>query len=276
MIYICCAYILYEHAYKERRKIMKLKRKSGLIGAVIALSAASLVSVGFASWVISQGAKETISGTIAVDNVTDKSYEFTAWTNGTESEGTLTLNDNQRIIYGWAAYDATAAGHASYEWLTNTDELQGAAGVSSAENLSASFSFKIQSGEGFVGTAATSAAASLALNDGLGYAVSISAITPSKAWDVTAGASYGNLLGALEQPTLSYSEGVFTCNIKFSWGSYFTVGETVVNPMTYFNSKDPNAAGNENIATEAKNVLQAIDTYLTGMTYSLQLTIAKA
>ena len=45
-------------------KFMKLKKKSGLMGAVIALSAASLVSVGFASWVITQGDTKTSEGSI--------------------------------------------------------------------------------------------------------------------------------------------------------------------------------------------------------------------
>ena len=116
----------------------------------------------------------------------------------------------------------------------------------------------------------------MALNDGLGYAVSISAITPSKPWDVTAGKTYGNLLGALQQPTLKYEDGVFTCNIKFAWGDYFKIDDTVVNPMTYFNSIDITADGNEGVPAEAKNVLEAIENYLDGMTYTLKLSIAKA
>ena len=50
-------------------KFMKLKKKSGLMGAVIALSAASLVSVGFASWVISQGDQKQIDGTVFVEKI---------------------------------------------------------------------------------------------------------------------------------------------------------------------------------------------------------------
>ena len=57
-------------------KFMKLKKKSGLMGAVIALSAASLVSVGFASWVISQGETESFAGTITVDDVQMKFTPF--------------------------------------------------------------------------------------------------------------------------------------------------------------------------------------------------------
>ena len=251
---------------------MKLKKKSGLMGAVIALSCASLVSVGFASWVISQGATEAVSGTIAVDNVTDKSYSFSDWTNGTESAGTFTLASTQRIVFGSAAYDAEKAGVASYDWLRNDGKLQGVEGDSSAENLTASFTFKIKSNNADVAASAAGPAASLALDDGLGYAVSVSAITPSSAWQTTF--HERALLGALQQPTLSYSAGVYTCNIAFAWGSYFTVNGNVVNPMTYFNSKNP--ATNAGIAAEATQVLQDLDDFLDGMTYNLTLTIAKA
>ena len=55
---------------------MKLKKKSGLISAVIALSCASIVSVGFASWVISQGDEKTVNGSISVDTVTTQAYSI--------------------------------------------------------------------------------------------------------------------------------------------------------------------------------------------------------
>jgi hypothetical protein len=251
-------------------KFMKLKKKSGLMGAVIALSAASLVSVGFASWVISQGDEVVATGTIAVDNVVQNNYSFSDWTNGTLSNKAFTLADSQRIVYGADEFDTSVG--TNYAWLSNSGSLKDTE-VSSDENLEASFTFKVKANETYVGTDATEASASLALNDGYGYSVSVSAIAPSKTWDTTAGTNDKQLLGALQQPTLAYSGGVFTCTINFSWGSYFTVGSKIVNPMTYFNSKNP--AEVSGIETEAYNVLNAIDTYLTGMTYSITLSISK-
>lgn len=254
---------------------MKLKKKSGLMGAVIALSAASLISVGFASWVISQGDEVTINGTIAVDNVVQNNYSFSDWgSTGALSGKTFTLNATERIVYGYDDFDTSVG--TNYAWLSNSTTLKDT-GDSSKENLDASFTFKIKANDEYVGTENAEAASSLLLDDGYGYSVSISAISPSKAWDVTAGKTYGNLLGALEQPKLQYAGGTFTCTIEFSWGDYFTVGEganaKIVNPMTYFNSKNP--AEVDGIEEEAFNVLNAIDTYLTGMTYSLTLSISK-
>ena len=83
---------------------MKLKKKSGLISAVIALSCASLVSVGFASWVISQGDSEVVQGTILVDDVSDQSHELTV-----DSTGVNPI-----------AFKADAA-TAGKGWLTSTD-----------------------------------------------------------------------------------------------------------------------------------------------------------
>ena len=109
-------------------KFMKLKKKSGLMGAVIALSAASLVSVGFASWVISQGDDITAEGTILVDKVENRIHliddENSGWL--TALDGSID-NSKNKIVYG-ASDDALA----SEDWLQNDGKLDG----TGAENSS--------------------------------------------------------------------------------------------------------------------------------------------
>ena len=98
---------------------MKLKKKSGLIGAVIALSAASLVSVGFASWVISAGVTQDVAGVIEVDNVENSIHTIDASSGFlTARNGTVDASKN-KIVFGCtqAAIDNTTG------WLKNDGTL---------------------------------------------------------------------------------------------------------------------------------------------------------
>ena len=52
----------------------KTNKKSGIIAAVVGLSAVSLVSVGFASWVMSGGDTQTLDGQISVETVDDQRF----------------------------------------------------------------------------------------------------------------------------------------------------------------------------------------------------------
>ena len=109
---------------------MNLKKKSGLISAIIALSCASLVSVGFASWVIAQGDNKEVTGNITVDSVSNQAHVI----KNAEGGDTLSVNygNNAKgaaaasIVFGW---DDT--GVSATPWLTNTDNAM-------VENLDAS------------------------------------------------------------------------------------------------------------------------------------------
>ena len=98
-------------------KFMKLKKKSGLMGAVIALSCASLVSVGFASWVISQGSQAQLDGTIIVDEVENQNYQITtSWVTGFDGTGTAASHN--------AVYGHPASMTIENAWLTATGDVQ--------------------------------------------------------------------------------------------------------------------------------------------------------
>ena len=241
---------------------MKLKKKSGLIGAVIALSCASLVSVGFASWVISQGDTEYVTGSILVDDVTEKNYQIHLASG--YSGNVLT----DKICFGWAAFD-TSLGLTNHEWLSNDDKL-GGENVSSAEHLTASFTFTIDNITGAIdatnGPVKSVSGNTAALENS--YNLTAVLTVESGTYATTQG-GVDNVLGALPTPVLSYSAGTFTCTVTFAWGSHFTAGGQVVNPMTYYNSLEGTAANKE----EASAVLGALAAM--NVTYKITLTVAQ-
>ena len=118
---------------------MKLKKKSGLMGAVIALSCASLVSVGFASWIISQGDEAIAEGTILVDEVENRMHLIDDDNSGwlTALNGTID-NTKNRIVYG-----ASEAALESTGWLQNDGKLNGDDDESSAMVLTAWYKIKV-------------------------------------------------------------------------------------------------------------------------------------
>ena len=201
-------------------KFMKLKKKSVLMGAVIALSAASLVSVGFASWVISQGDSATVAGTITVDTVSDKSH----FIKNAEGGDTLTVTyaAGNSIIFGWN----DAGVEVDNPWLLNNNPNM-------KENLDASVVFYVSnfgsdkasllSGEVELdgGTAAQQAAFNTAVEDLL--IGDLADIEPTFVVDSETTTSFGT-------STIVYTK--VTCNIKFAWGSYFGM-----NPYKFYNTK---------------------------------------
>ena len=92
-----------------------MKRKT-LTMVLCLLTCLSLVGVGFASWVISSGDTDTLTGNIQVDTVTDHRFTFGEAALGTEDIIYFGMNDNTEI---------------SGAWLTNTEAKK--------ENLTASF-----------------------------------------------------------------------------------------------------------------------------------------
>ena len=242
---------------------MKLKKKSGLMGAIIALSCASLVSVGFASWVISQGDTEEVTGSIVVDNVTEKNY--TIHLASGQTDGVL----DDKICFGWAAFD-TSLGLTNHQWLSNDDKLGGSETVSSAENLIAEFTFTIDNITGAI-DATNGPVKSVSGNTAVlenNYNLTAVLTDVSGEYNTTQG-EIANVLGALPTPVLSYAAGVFTCRVTFAWGSHFTAGGQVVNPMTYYNSLEGTAANK----AEASTVLGALAAM--EASYKITLTVAQ-
>ena len=237
---------------------MKLKKKSGLIGAIVALSCASMISVGFASWVISQGDDQTVNGTILVDTVETKDYKITNLTKVTGDA----LDD--KIIFG-----VDTSSWSGSPWLTNTGTI-GTSSQTSVANLTASFSFKISNVE------AASVSGNVATLTGTGYKLTATfanvgyddALTDGLTYTDSSSVdhNYKNLVGALPTPTLSFDDDtdVFTWSVTFTWGSDF--GNK--NPYQYFNEKENTLAN----AQEAEYKLGALEKL--AASYSINLVIA--
>lgn len=224
---------------------MKLKKKSGLMGAVIALSAASLVSVGFASWVISQGDSKDASGTIIVDNVDNQVHQLTlTWV--TDADGATPLGSNPQVIFG---HPATM--NISEAWLTNNDNTK-------VEALT--FYLKVEC----TNVDSSTAISSVIENDPV--VTSTGGGTVSEGKTGYAGALTDTLVAAL--PTASKSatnfdaNGSFVYTIEFDWGALFG-GD---NPYVHYNANlSATPAEKEAAATALTN----LNTYLTGATFGL-------
>ena len=218
---------------------MKLKKKSGLISAVIALSCASIVSVGFASWVISQGDEETVQGQILVDEVSDQTHTLTV-----DSTGVNPI-----------AFKANAA-TAGKGWLTSTDT-----GV----NLSAVYHITVTNLSDATKISATLKA---------GHLESGSFVEDAS----TAGygkAASENLVGALPTPAIagdvSGDDWAGTVTVTFTWGSHFDNK----NPMDFYNTYEANADySGKTYAQDASDSLTLLKNDLTGVYYQLKIVVA--
>lgn len=200
---------------------MKLKKKSGLIGAVIALSCASLVSVGFASWVISQGDSAPISGSIVVDDVDNKVYRISySWVEDYTGASAITGEAAGKVVYGHPATMNNANA-----WLTNDDEDM-------VEALTFYLRVDVTNANGKTVAEVLKTPAQLTTTGG-DYAAAFSA----------------GLVGALPTPTLKdgvtsftaktnaegETDGFVVYKIEFTWGSYFGG-----NPYDFYNAKASN------------------------------------
>ena len=220
---------------------MKLKKKSGLISAVIALSCASIVSVGFASWVISQGDTKSVDGTIVADTVDNRVHTLTlTWV--TDDTGATPLANDPVVTFGHPATMNTSGA-----WLTADGDK--------VENLV--FYLKVEC------TNVTSSTA-------------ISSVIATDPTVVTTGGNYAGavadeLVGALPQATKSATNfdanGSFVYTIEFEWGDAFD-GQ---NPYDYYNASGKTAASD---GADAASKLSSLNTYLTGVAFSLTVIAA--
>ena len=245
-------------------KFMKLKKKSGLMGAVIALSAASLVSVGFASWVISQGDSVTPDGTILVDNVENHIHTIDESNSGwlDDLDGDLDPTKN-KIVYG-----ASEAALASDGWLKNDGVLGGGDSTeSSAMVLKAWYQIKVNN-----------VSASEKLSD-----VVDSELTTLAVSDLTKyNAAKTNYVGDLPTPkayiggsaatadTLVGTAGLIVFELEFKWNATYGT-----DPYAYWISDAALTAngGDETARRQAAyDWFNGLGTALQGLTYTLTIT----
>ena len=226
---------------------MKLKKKSGLISAVIALSCASIVSVGFASWVISQGDEKEVSGSIFVDTVENNAHEMSVTpTTGTQINFTR---------------PETPSPAPTYSWLSET--------TSNYENLVASFTVTVSN---ISDAAAAKANFSAVLESGTISGSTFTASAADAGYNAAATATY---VKALPTPVVadgSVSSNVWTTTVTvtFEWGAYFDNQ----NPYYFYNAHKASdiKTGETTYAQDAATALGQLNTYLSGISYRLSLT----
>lgn len=236
-------------------KFMKLKKKSGLMGAVIALSAASLISVGFASWVISQGDTKTVDGQIIVDTVNDVRHVITITGTPADIKFAAPAVANQTIENHWLTSDGAVVENLIATFnvsITNVLEAKTPADVSFTVAAG------VKSGDTF--TAETDNTKGYAKAQSLGLVGVLPAV-----------GAEGDGLGYITLGTETYvansGEGAdttrgtmsFDVTLNFVWGSAFNYG----NPYTYYNTGKTAA----DYADQANTNLQALKTWLSGVSY---------
>lgn len=237
---------------------MKLKKKSGLIGAIVALSCASMISVGFASWVISQGDSTVADGTILVDNVENRIHTIDDANSGwlTALNGSID-NTKNKIVYG-----ASDAALASTGWLKNDGQLGGSDTASSAMVLTVWYKLKVNN-----------------VSDTDKYSDIIDSVTFADSGDYSSASAY---VGALPTPvpyingseananTLVGEDGIIVFEIEFHWNAtydpdpyvYWT-GDLVGEGKTY--------ATEEARRQAAYDWFDGLEDALAGITYSLSI-----
>lgn len=201
---------------------MRNKRKGIMMAAAI-LGSAAIISTGFAAWVVTTESNATATGNISVDYVEDRTHNIEVITEGQD----LT------VAYGFAA-DANV----TKPWLT-------AEGTVINEDFTVVYNFKVSNPK------------------------TCDFETPVFTYTDTTKEDFKNAIEKeyIAQPTVVVTKasdfatsGNASLTFTFGWGDYFKVGETNVNPYTFFNGKDAKATApsGKSWAKEAIDVLTEI------------------
>lgn len=244
---------------------MKLKKKSGLIGAVIALSCASLVSVGFASWVISQGASAPVDGSFLVDDVDDNRHEITI--SGLTGEVIKFGAPTSSEMTDWNTTNSLSGDKI---WLTND-----AAGY---ENLTVSFTVAVTNVENdfapstdmtwLLQAGSLNASSEFVPETAVGSVGYLKAADEDLVADLPEASDF--VFGAVSlgsQKSNGKYDASFSVQVTFGWGTAF--GED--NPYYYYNDGTKTASSH---GDEALQNLGNLATYLEGVLYKLTVSIA--
>ena len=235
----------------KRRK----NKKSGIIAAVVGLSAVSLVSVGFASWVMSGGDSLELGGEISVESVTDQRYFIYE-----KSSVQVNYGNNVKgaaaggIVFG--IDDSTPIANA---WLT------AAASNNQYENLTASVEVWVAN----LAASATNITATLTADAGYATAVSHNyvAALPTPVVNVTNETDYK---GTVSPNQITFRK--VTVGLTFAWGSKFG-GQ---NPYKYYNTGKTvsgyvSGTSGATWGDDARSSLLQLQNDLTGVHYTLTI-----
>lgn len=252
-----------------------MKRKT-LTLVLCLLTVMSLVGVGFASWVISADASQTVTGDIIVDTVTDERYDLEI--------GTVTATD---IIF--AAPESKE--NYTNAWLTQkfaADE------TTIYENLIVSYPCTLTKKDGSKFTANGDV-----VNEVYYNVVFTEPAEDTKNGDSTTPTAYGNAKTkkaiALYNGTGyqiknvqiadDYTKVTFDLVVGYAWGDLFKVDSKNKNPFDFYNDgKDPNKTSGQNIdgadgdetwGDHALFILQLLDSIDNTAEYGVTITVSK-
>ena len=203
-------------------------KKRVIISSLIVLSLLMLVSIGFASWVISNSHSGESTGNFTAYDAVDN--------------GSITVsNPTQNIVFG-AHTDETA----TYSWLSDS--------TLDPQSLSVTFTVQLQNKEAGSANVVLTLTPSLVYKvDGTGYSAGDEYTT---AQTYFAGPSFSctsvNSKASLSGSTLTFTDNdIATITVTYTWGSAFNG----LNPWKYYNDQ----AYTAELATDAKTKLNALD-----------------
>ena len=224
------------------------------------LSVVAIFGVGFAAWVIiNPGVEAPADGTIAVEEVTDKSYSLKAEFVKTEDSA------NGTISFGAPTSGATSG------WLradSSTDKK---------EKLTATLTLTLTYNDWVYVPDLTLAIASVGATETTGYAKAVGENLVSNTIAIAYGTETGSVTidgsktAAIKKDSFDNNEGTKTATLDvtltFAWGSFFTKNEKVVNPYEFYKDTDYDEKH-----TEATGKLGNIEKYLTGISYKVTIS----
>lgn len=221
---------------------MKRKSMSLLMGSLLTVC---LVGVGFASWIIIEGDKELVTGTVNVETVEKKTLTITAtWDEDNDAAGT---NDS---VFSFGSSDDADTG-----WLRNTD--------GEGERLSLNLDVSIANYEYLSSVKATIAVKTN--ESGFADAVEAKYVTNPV---LKVGES---VLTDGAVPAAEYADGKFTINASIAWGVFW--GK---NPYDFYNT-DHKASDKVDAETtyaqHAYTHLGALKTKLNGVTFEITIEV---
>lgn len=197
-----------------------MKRKT-LTLTLCLLACFAVISVGFAAWIITNDAREEVTGNIQVDTVTDNTMEI---------ELPTTIGN---IVFGGLAED-----NRRNKWLTNSGDK---------ENLVVTFDVTVKKG----GVAAdVLPTVTLAIYNGE------TLVSADDATDAYNKAVTNNLIvnNGVTITKKGSDVGVYTVTVTFAWGSAFGG----VNPLTHYDQDYTKVLKNQ--AKSDLELLQALNT----------------
>lgn len=228
---------------------MKRRTLTIVVGLLLCLS---LIGVGFASWVITAGDSDEVSGNIQVEDVTDKRLELS----NVKIVTTSTTEDKTSFIFGKGTKGTNS-------WL----EADGIAD----EVLTATISFNLAYKN-----------STTVVHDGEGKNVELSVAFDDATKTLLEGAVTAGYITAVPTLTVTGSNGSYSVSVTFEWGELFNNQ----NPFTWYNnnavdgeySYDANGfagtKGAEGVTTatygdHAATYINAMFGYFTGKTYKV-------